>query len=146
MKISCLHGYFIFNETEAGQISKFVSRYDLPISLNGDHYTFDDLVDAPKYSIAGSTYLGAVATTTYEGEPWEVMRQNNLIYNFSTGLVEPIATIVQSFNLSTAGNYFVSNGLIVPGSVTDDGSRVKDYSALYSSKELRFKYSEVGFE
>lgn len=146
MKISCLHGYFIFEETEAGQISKFVSRYGLDIALNGDHYTFTDLVDAPKYSIAGSTYLNAVAKTTYEGEPWEVMRQNELVYNFSTGLVVPIATIAQSFNLSTAGNYFVSNGLIVPGSVKDDGSRVRDYSALYNLRGVPFKYSEVGFE
>ena len=143
MRVDCIHGYFKFYETYPGQISKFMSLFGLEIERNGDHYTFADLVDAPKHSIAGGTFLGAPTLETFEGEPWEVMRENNLVYDFSRGLVVPIALILQAAPVETAGNYFVSTGMIQPGSVMDDGSRVTDYAAFYIEHRANFKYSGI---
>lgn len=143
MRIRCLHGYFIFSETEAGQFSKFISRFGQSIVSSGNHFTFEALADAPKYSIAGNTYLGALATVTYEGEPWEVMRQNELVFDFTQGLVVNINTITRRASILRGRDYYVTNGLVVPGSLTEDGERVKDYSAWYYQSSLSFKYSEV---
>jgi hypothetical protein len=141
MKVRCVHGYFFFEEDRTGQFSDFVNRFGLSILPNGDHFTFEALVGAPRYAIAGNTYLGAPATVTYEGEPWEIMRANQLIYNFETGLVQSLLAVTQLTPLRSTGRYFLANGLILPGSLTDEGSRVTDYSARYS--DLGFKYSEV---
>lgn len=146
MKIACIHGYFKFLEERPGEISQFSNLFGLELARSGDHFTFADLVDAPRYSIAGQTYLGAPATETFEGEPWEVMRENGLVYDFSQGLVVPIAAIVRSAPISQAGFYRVSNGMIVPGSVTEDGGRVTDYAAFYIPEIPGFKYSEVEYE
>lgn len=144
MRVRNLHGYFIFDETRTGQISEFLSLYEgFQISRVGNLFTFTDLEDAPRYSIKNGQLLGVTATANFEGEPWEVFEANGLVYNFSTGLMVPISSISQTINLNVAGNKYISNGLILPGSLTDDGERVKDYSAWLSRG--KWYYSEVTF-
>lgn len=145
MRIKCLHGYFKFYETGAGQISHFMSRYGFSIVPKDDYFTFEALESAPEHSILTNPYLDAVATATFEGKPWEVMEENGLVYNFSTGLVVPILTITKVVEIQRAANYFLSNGLILPGSLTVEGSRVKDYSAWFSHETYKFRYSEVTY-
>ena len=136
----------MFREHQAGEISRFMSLTGLELVSRDDYYTFDFLSSAPEYSLAGGTYLGGVCTTTVEGEPWEIFRANSLVYNFRSGIVESIESVTELIELQQTANYFLSSGLIVPGSVTEDGSRVRDYAAYYIFDQARFKYSEVSFE
>lgn len=122
-----------------------MSLTDLSLVPWRDAYTFEDLGDAPDFSIAGKAILGTPATKTIEGEPWEVFEGNGIVYNFNTGLVVPIASITQQAVLQLAGNRFVSSGLVLPGSLTAEGDRVKDYSAWFSRDTLRWLYSEVTY-
>lgn len=146
MKVECNHGYFKFTETQAGQITHFMSLFDLDISRSGDHFTFTDLVDAPHYSLAGGLFLDCPTLSTFEGTPAEVMRDNNLVYDFTLGLVVPIVSIIAHAKLSRSGFYFVSTGMLMPGSIKEDGSRVKDYSAQFLFDRVNFKYSEINYE
>jgi hypothetical protein len=146
MKIRCLHGYFIFEELKPGQLSDFMSLFGFDLVAQDDHFTFAALAGAPRYSILGGTYLGAPAIKTFEGHPWQIMRENQIVYNFNLGLVLPIVSTTQVIKLNQGSNYFLSSGLIQPGSVTEDGSRVKDYAAFYLFDKIKFKYSEVSFE
>jgi hypothetical protein len=143
MRVKSLHGYFIFEEHSVGELSKFMTQYEVEIERDGDLYTFADLVGAPEYAIAGGVYLGAPVTVTYEGKPWEIMKQNNLVYDFRLGLMVPILSVLLHAEYSLGQNYFMADGLIQPGSITDDGSRVKDYAAWYSFDSKRFRYTEV---
>jgi hypothetical protein len=140
----------MFQETSVGEISKFMSIYSgLLLEPKNNYYTFDLLKDAPTYSIVGGEFLGAPCTTTFQGEPWEVMRANGLVYDFNLGEVVPILSVMQRVDIVTGKNYFLSSGLILPGSVTDDGSRVTDYAAWLSLDEMKtrtFRYSEVTLE
>lgn len=146
MRIRCLHGYFILEETSAGQASKFSSLYGFELSKRDNYFTFDFLKNAPQYSILGGEYLGATAIKTYAGEPWEVLRANELVYDFTTDSVVPISSITQRVEISQAANYFLSSGLILPGSLTDEGSRVKEYAAWYLFDRQVFRYSEVSYD
>ena len=146
MKIRCSHGFYYFREEKIGEISDFISLYGLSLSAENDYYTFDLLLGAPKYSILGNTYLGADVIKTFEGEPHEILRQNELVYNFQKGVVEPISNVSINISIFNAGNYYSSNGLIVAGSIMDDGQRVRDYSATFTKGSRVFKYSEVNFE
>lgn len=145
MKVKCLHGFFIFEETKVGQVSDFMSLTGLSLVPWRNAYTFEDLADAPDFSLAGKTMLGVAALATFAGEPWEVFEANGFAYNFDTGLVVPIASVVQEVSIQLAGNRYISNGLILPGSLTAEGDRVKDYSAWFSRDTLRWLYSEVGY-
>ncbi len=146
MEIKCLHGYFIFTEHEAGECSKLASLFDLDLALEGDNFTFDSLTGAPGYSILGGTYLGAPAIKTFEGKPWEIMKENKLVYDFINDIVVPEVTIIQRAKLDLIDYFYLSDGLILPGSILNDGTRVTTYSAWYSFDESSFKYSEVNFE
>jgi hypothetical protein len=146
LRIDCLHGYFIFSESLSGQMSRFMSLFNFQISRNKDHYTFLNLLDAKKYALIGGVYLDAPITKTYEGEPWEIMRENDLIYDFSRGRLVNINTITTRVSGQRSSNYFLFDGLILPGSIMDDGSRVRDYSAWYNFERSSFRYSEVKSE
>jgi hypothetical protein len=146
MKLTCTHGYFKLEEFRQGEFSEFMSYSGLAIVRSGDHFTFDGLVGAPKYSIAGGEFLGCPTTETFEGEPWEVMRANGLVYDFTNGAVVPIETVLNSVRLESAGNFYQAGGMIMPGSVTDDGTRVTDYAASFSLGQFTFRYSEVTSE
>lgn len=143
MRIECLHGYFKFSEVSPGQISRFMSIFDVEIERSGDHFTFSDLVDAPTHAIAGGLYLGAPVLNTYEGAPWEILRANDLVYHIKLGQVMPILSVINVIQLAQAGSTYVSGGMIQPGSIMEDGSRVKDYAAFYIPDSGVFKYSEV---
>lgn len=145
MKIDCINGFFIFTELKVGQISDFMkySGLDL-VKLNG-FYTFSDLEEIPGFTIAGTPFLNLVSTKTYQGEPWELFDQNGVVYNFLTGLLVPIVSVTQLIKLSVAGNKFITSGLILPGSLTPEGKRIKSYSGYFSRDTLNFNYSEVDY-
>ncbi len=135
----------MFEESFVGEASDFISLFGLTLKGEKNYFTFTKLLDAPTYSLAGSTYLGAPAISTFEGNPWDVMRENKLVYNFNTGLVVSRLTITEILSLDISDNYFITPGLILPGSLTADGSRVKDYSAWFLRDSFRWKYSEVTY-
>lgn len=145
MKARCLHGFYIFEENKAGEISDFVSYTGLKISPYRSYFTFEFLSTAPRYSIKGKPYLGFTAIKTFEGEPWEIMRENGIIFDFTLNILKPIVSVTQVTPLKLVGHKFISSGLILPGSLTEEGQRVKDYAAHYSKESLRWLYSEVSF-
>lgn len=144
MKINCLHGYFLFHEERIGEASDFVSLFGLPLVFKDDHFTFEALAEAPAFSIKTHSYLNAIATKTFEGKPWDVMRENSLVYNYDLGQLVPLTSIATRVNLALAGKYYISSGLILPGSLTAEGLRVTDYAAWFSTDSMRFRFSEVG--
>ena len=145
MRIKCRHGFFIFDEFKTGELAKFQSLTGLALVPWRDTYTFETIQPAPDFSIKGKTYLGATATKNYAGEPWEIFEQNGLVYNFSTDLVVPITSITLRADLKLAGYRYIANGLLLPGSLTSDGQRIKSYTAMRSGLTPRWSYSEVTF-
>lgn len=145
MTINCQHGYFRFYEDVIGDAGHFNSFFGLDLVRDQDFFTFSRLESAPKYSLLGKTYLGAVTTQSFQGEPWEVMEANGLVYNFQTGLLVQILSITTQIELFQSQYCFISKGLILPGSLTKDGKRVKSYQGHYSFRTQRFKYSEVTY-
>jgi hypothetical protein len=146
MLIKCLHGYFKFYEKKSGELSDFMTLTGFDLVPQDDYYTFSALKDAPKYSLLGKTYLNSIAIMTYEGDPWVIMKQNQLVYDFSLGVVVPKLVVTRLVEIERTRNYFVSNGLILPGSLTDRGTRVTDYSAWFLFDTQRFKYTELSHE
>jgi hypothetical protein len=143
MLIKCLHGYFKFYESKSGEISDFMTLSGFDLVPQDDYYTFSALKDAPKYSLLGKPYINFPAIKTYEGEPWVIMKQNQLVYHFGLGLVVPKLAVIQLIELAKTRNCYVASGLILPGSLTVEGQRVTDYSAWYLFDSQRFKYTEV---
>lgn len=143
MRVKCLHGYFKFFEKKVGDISNFMNLTGLELSAKDDYFTFSSLIDAPKYSLAGKTILDFVAIKTFEGEPWEVFEQNSIVYDFMLDQVLSILTVFKFADLIKTGNRYYSPGLILPGSLLSNGSKIKSYTAYWD--RTKWLYSEVDF-
>lgn len=143
MKINCRHGFFTFEEERCGELSDFVSLYDLPIVRDGSIFTFEDLAEFPLYSIKGGQLMNLTATATIEGMPWEILKANKFVYDFNKGLLVNLESVTALANLTESGRYYASPGLIMPGALTDEGLRVTDYAAWFSKAPILFRYSEV---
>lgn len=146
MKIKCNHGFFTFEEMYFGDASRFQSKFGTELVGWRDKFTFKPLALAPEHCISGQTYLGANVSQSFAGEPWEIFEANSLVYDFTTGLVVQKISITKIAPLEPAGFYFISPGLILPGSLTKDGSRINSYAAHFSFDTLRFRYSEVSYD
>jgi hypothetical protein len=146
VRLNSLHGYYIFREDEPGEIADFMQLTSFRLVQKDDYFTFEFLGDAKNYSILGGLYLGAVATKSFEGTPWKVMRENGLVYDFTLNLVVPIQAVLQKASITQGIRYYLSSAMLLSGSITDDGSRVKDYAAFFDFDQGTFKYSEVSFE
>lgn len=145
MRIRCLHGYFKIDEMDQGQISNFMSRFGFSIVPKDDFFTFSAIQDAPDYTIKGQTILGVTAIKTFEGTPQDVFRQNTIVYDFNDGTVKLLSTVTQQIEIVKAGGMYLSNGLILPGSLTKDGLRVTDYTCYTNKSSSRWHYTEVKF-
>ncbi len=147
MLIRCLHGYFIFKERFAGDVSRFMAIFqDLSIVAVDDYFTFEFLANSPTHVIAGDDFLGAPCLVTAEGRPWEIMRANNIVYDFQLEAVVPILTVTKRLELAQGSNYAISPGLIMPGSLSRTATRVRDYTAYHNTETQDFRYSEVSYE
>lgn len=145
MRINCINGYFIFEESRAGEASDFVSLFGLELESKGNQFIFSDLADAPDFSIEGAPYLDTVATKTFAGKPWEIFEANKFVYNYDLGLLVPSESIDDIVTINPGGNFFVSDGLIMPGSLTDSGDEISGYRCWFTTDTMKFKYSEVSY-
>lgn len=143
MRIDCIHGYFKFYELASGQVSKFMSVYGFDLVRKDDYYTFKGLQDAPNYSLEGGLYLGARCDVSFSGPQGEVMRANNLVFDFVKNRVVSVDEIRNQVSFQKTEKYYLASGLAMPCAFTDEGLRVTDYSAWYLENKSYFRYSEV---
>lgn len=147
MRVLCRHGHFAFYPHRPWDIAQFCSYFELSLEREGDYYTFPDLLDAPDFSLAAKPYLATPAIKTYEGKPWEIFRENGLVYNFNTGLVVPKAAIVETVELKQCDFFYLSSTpLIVPGSRDGTGNQVLSYDGEFNYNFLELKVSEYAYE
>jgi len=146
MRIICQHGYFTFEESYVGEVSDFVDLYGLDIVQDKNNFTFKTLKGCPRQSLNGHNFLGYKANANYEGSTEDIFRANKIVYDFNVDKVVDISSISQSISLRAAGNRFVSDGLILPGSKTTDGLVVVGYQCWYSKYSSSWLYSGVEYE
>lgn len=144
MRILCRHGHFSFYPRDAEDISRFCDMFDEELIRVDDFYTFSFLEDVPNYSLLGKTFLGLPATVTFEGLPWDVMKENGYVYNLALKTLVPKVSIVSVIRLELVDNFWtVDNPIIQPGSLNPVGQRIMSYDARYYRETSQLKISEV---
>jgi len=145
MQVVCLHGYFQFREERLGEVAKFNTLYEQDLVSRGDYFTFELLATAKNYSLLAGLYSGVVASKTYAGEPWEVMEQNQLVYDFNLKTLLPLVSVTNKIDPLPLYNGFTARGLILPGSINKTWMRVKSYKVRFNLDDLIFNYSELTY-
>ena len=145
MRIVCNHGYFFFYEDASGEVSKFNTIYGQDLVLCGNYYTFTALKNLPNYVLKGKPYGGVLATKTYKGEPYEIMRKNNLVYNPLTKMITNKLLSGELIEPKKAYNFYVLNGLITPGCYETDLRKILGFTCRVDMKELIYRYTGFNY-
>jgi hypothetical protein len=146
MRVLCRHGHFALFPNFAGEIAEFCRYFEVDLVRTGDFYTFPLLKEAPTHSIQGKPYLGVPAAVTFEGDPWDVMRENGFVYRISSGAIVLKSAVTGVLDVSTLGNHYLSNGFIQPGVRDKSGNQVLSYDANYNQAWLQLKISGYDYE
>lgn len=146
MRILCRHGHFAFYPEDAHDIAQFTGLFSESLVRVGDFYTFAFLKDAPDFSIQGKTLLGLPATKTFAGHPWEVMRENNLVYSVALKAAVMKTAIMLPASLEVVDDYWITeNPLIQPGSRLPTGQQILSYDAQYIRDASQLRVFEVQY-
>ena len=147
MRILCRHGHFAFYPKKASDIARFSNYFSVSLKREQDYYTFAGLYQAPKYSLLGKIYLNLPAIETYEGNPWEVMKENNFVYHLGLGVLVPKLSIVGMAELPLVGFHFLGGGALVqPGVRSLTGQQILSYSGEFIEEGYSLRITEFSYE
>lgn len=147
MRILCRHGHIAFYPRHASDVARFTQYFGIILERSEDFYTFPTLVDAPRFTIKGTNYLGLVATVTYEGHPWEIMRENGLVYNVNRETLSLKGAITTQIALPLQSFCYLSQvPLVQPGSRNSLGNQILSYDGEYNVDNFLLKITEFAYE
>jgi hypothetical protein len=148
MRILCRHGHFALYPESAEEISKFQSWTNTKLFRSDDFYTFERLYDLPNYSLTGAPFGNILALKTFEGKPWEVMKENGYVYNVTTKLIVPKLAIVDMVSLNFGQYYYsVQNGILQPGTRQPlPPKQILSYDAYFDCDKFQLKIFGVEYE
>lgn len=110
-----------------------VDDYFTFLSLTTISLTTLKLVGLPRWSQIGRPFGNLPALFTFEGrEPWDVMKMNDFVYSFATGLLVPRSTIIGTVVLKQTLDCIISSTpLIQPGVINpSEGLVILGYSGF----------------
>lgn len=146
MRVLCRHGHYAFFPRYASEIAEFCRTLEITLVRENDYYTFPALKGLSDYSIKTVIYKDIPAIITFEGTPWEILKQNKFVYNLGLGKVVPLASITTSISLEDVGGYYKSNATMVQaGSFVSTGVRLVDYDASFSENYQAVSITEVSY-
>jgi hypothetical protein len=147
MRVLCRHGHFSFYPRQTSDLAKFAQMFGLTLEREEDYFTFSTLKAAGKYSLAGKPYVNLPALETYEGNPWDVMRENNFVYHLGLDVLVPKQSIVSIGELISKGFFYVFSGPILqPGSRTITGDQIMSYSGEFYDDRFYLRILEFAYE
>jgi len=147
MRVICRHGHFSFYPQYPDELARFAVLIGRTLVRKDDYYTFEELAELEKYSINGTLNGSMVSTVTYEGQPWEVMKENNMVYSLEFGFIVSKTAILSMVKLTEVGSYWIANvPLIQPGSLNYLGLRIMSYDGELDLATSMLKIFEVSNE
>jgi len=126
----------------------FADYFGVDLVSDRDFFTFPLLKGAPTLSIQGAQYLGATAIKTYSGHPWEVMKQNNLVYNLSTKTMVQKSTISTLIQPERVDYYFMAQTKLVQAGSKHkaSGQQILSFDSEFVQDYFQLRLSEFKYE
>lgn len=144
MRVDCLNGFYRFYPDNVGDLRVWAKWYDA-LEKRDNYYTFPALAKAPDHSFKGRIIDDVTYTANYAGEPWEVLKANNLTYDIATGAVVNKYLITDFINLDDG---LIINTPFLPQAYSISGfvNRVSGFSGYWDSVFNIFKLERLQYE
>lgn len=147
MRVLCRHGHIAFYPRQATEIARFTQYFGVELERVRDFYTFPLLAEAPDFSLEGLAYLDVPALATFEGEPWDVMRENGFVYNVDKESIVRKETILTQINSPLVGQFYLPGvPLVQPGSRNASGNQILSYDGEYMIDLNQLRLSGFHYE
>lgn len=141
MRVICNHGFVKFYPQQPEDLVRFKRKLGIDLYSERDYFTFEALLDLPRFSIAAMPYEGVPAIKTFEGrDASDVMRENRLVYSMELETIIPVDAVIAVTDLAQSLNYAIISGpFLEPGArLSGTVQRVVSYNGWLSLDYQRF--------
>lgn len=127
--VHCRHGFLEYYPQTKREKGIFERIQGVTLKQEKDYFTFEGLIDLPRYSLQGSLYANLPALVTYEGrDASDVMRENGFVYHLATELLIPASLVLTTVTIPKTQDCWVAPSCFVqPGAVLQNGRRLVSY-------------------
>ena len=129
MIVRCRHGFLEYRPQRSTDLKRFERLQRVKLVPEKDYFTFEGLVNLPRYSLQGSPYKNLIGVVNYEGrDAAEVMRENGFVYHYATKLLILKELVLTTANIpATQDRSIAPSCFIQPGAVLQNGKRLVGY-------------------
>ena len=131
MRINCDHGYYSFFPEKREDLALFLELFSIELVFNRDHYTYSLLKDLPKYVISPTPYGGFLTTKCFEGTPQEIMKEFDLVYDISKGILVPTQSITYSGRIKTIQRNWISETAMIQAGTIIGTGRIVNFDGIF---------------
>jgi hypothetical protein len=135
VKINCLNGFYKFIPENPLDLSRLKTAFEIELVPCGDYFTFSILREMDSFSIMGFPIMSgiipstAIAKKNFAGKKWEILKENNLIYNLQLDAITEQLVAIKPYMLTKSiGNYYVFNKIPQAGNLLN-GAIFTSFSA-----------------
>lgn len=148
MRIVCRHGHYAFYPYTSAELARFCTKYDAELFPEEDYYTFEELLGAPRYSLAALTWVNLPAVKTYEGRhAWDVMRENNFLFSLQTKLIVPKTSIIGVYDNPRSAYYWRAVTILPQAGYRDvGGNQILGFDAVHDVALSETRILSVSYE
>jgi hypothetical protein len=136
VKIDCLNGFYKFTPENPLDLSRLKIVFGIELVPYDDYFTFSILRDMDNFSIVGFPVMSGIipsagiAKKNFAGKKWEVLKENNLIYNLRLNAITEQSVAVGTYTLTKSiGNYYAFDKIPQTGSLLN-GTLFTSFSAI----------------
>lgn len=148
MRVLCRFGHFAFFPNDSREVGRFISIFGKELVRAGDFYTFPLLAGLGDFCLVEKPYGGVEAKVSYEGTPWEIMRENSWVYSIADAELVEKTSILSTFKPQLVNYFYIANTpLVQPGSIGPQSLRVDSYDGeldLDAAYTLRIRELQYG--
>lgn len=143
MRVDCLNGYYRFYPENVGDLRVWAQWYT-PLVRRDNYYTFEPLAEFKDYAFQGRLANGVLLTKNYAGEPWEVMKANNLTYNIASNKITNKNLITDFLEVDDG---LIINSPILPQAYSIVGfvNRLESFTGYWDSRFNVFKLERLEY-
>lgn len=146
MIVNCINGFYKFIPESSGEIHIWENYNEMSLTPVDDFFTFPELAEMPNYSFIGGSFQGIALTENYAGEKSEVLRRNNIVFDYSNKMFMRKELVFDQFNYDAA---LYPNTPILPQAGSINGlKRLMGFHGFWNYKFniykfLRFEYESI---
>ncbi len=144
MKVDCINGFYKFTPDNVGEMRIWQDYNGIELANCGDFMTFEHLAKMPNYSFINGTIDNNQLIVNYAGEKSEVLKRNNLVYDWEKDIIVPKNSITASLNVDR--DIFINAAKLPQAGAINGLVRMVGFSGFWNMSYNMYKIERFEYE